>query len=702
VNETAWAVATFRDIVSDLLALGKGSDFLQIALSNENAPGYSITTPIARQQDFDIDALLVSAAAGAQSCRNFSTGGVITVLATRVDTVEGCGLRSDDNSFVWERFKCIINPKCNNGYHRSALLKERVKSGKHYVTIETNNYCGVIAFYIGIMYWQHQRNGSDVARKKYNDACLQKSVAFAQAIDEIMEKCELDLETRGMDNTDWQKLQFHYPDVKIHVHNGVEYEDLLFEGSPPSTFTNIITILYDQGHYAFCSTPATLFKFRYQCPDCDEKYLQKGRHVCKQTCVKCGFKDCGGQKSENDRALLSCRKCFLPFYSEKCYEKHLEVVPDARSGQPRCATYKKCKFCNVCYSLLHKNRHGHVCGEIYCTNCACMQPRGHLCYITKSKDSKADVSKQFLIFYDLETTQHKLLPGSTDKYIQETVLVCASTVCYKCHDIKNLVSCDNCGVRNKIIHKFDDPTKNVAKEFVNWAYKKGRGLCDGARQLKGRTVYLYAHNSRSFDGQFLMSALGADEQFEIKFVVMNGRKIMRAESTRDSVKLVLLDFLNFVSQPLNSLCKAFKLSIDSKGSFPVFFIDPKNYNYNECKLPPKKYWCPDAMSVKQRAEFEKWHEETNEFHVTTATPWNFKEECINYCVTDVAILMQAALAYRNGMMSTLNFDPLTNKTTIASTCLHIYRRFFMPANSIGNFFIILLYFTCAFFIILLN
>jgi hypothetical protein len=682
-NQTAWAVATFGDIVEDIMQGGKENDYVQLTMTNANAPGYVVTTPVCLQRDFKADMLLDAASNAAQSSRNFSTSGEIKIILTRVDVHEGSGARSADNRYVWEKFKCVVTPRNNNGYHRSSFQHERIKKGQFYVTRKDNNYCGIYAFYIGMKYWEYKRSATTIARKEYEAAVRQSSPDFAFAVDEIMERCGLDLETSGMANTDWETLQKNYPEYKIRVHNGISADDIIYEGSPPSTYKAVITILLDKGHYAFCTCTTSLFQYNYECPDCKTKSARKDRHVCKLNCIKCGAKSCGGEPKKNNRPLLTCRKCALPFYSEICFQNHLLVAQDSVSKKPKCETFKKCKSCNVCYSLLFKDRPPHQCGEVFCANCASIKPKGHLCYITRPKAVEVDESKYFLTFYDIETTQNCEMYAGSGKFVHEPVLICASTVCFKCKNIPNLFKCDVCGYREKIIQKFDDPTKNVARDFVNWAYMKARGLCDGARREKNRTMFLYAHNSRSFDGQFLMKALASDPEFKISFAVLSGRKIMRAESTRDSVKLVLLDFLNFVTQPLNALCKAFKIPFDSKGSFPVFFINPANYHYKKCELPPKKFWCPDAMTSIAREEFNEWYTSTNMMLKTTQTEWSFVKECIKYCLTDVRILQHAALAFSNGMLNTLNYEPLTRKTTIASTCLHIYRQYFMPECSIG-------------------
>jgi hypothetical protein len=676
-------LGAFQDIVDDILTSGKNNDFIQVQITNPNAPGYEVFIPPHLQSTFDVNKLFDAASAAAQSSRSFHIEGEMNLVITRVDVVEGRGIRSETNSYIWEKTKNVISPEVNNAYHKSALTKEKVKEGRYYVTKETNNYCGLYAFLIGLKFWNWKRLNTEEAHKEYLDARRQKSSKFAASIDDIIEMCNFEhLEQRGMDSVDWHVLQQKFPDFKIKIYNGVNYNNVLFDGNVPPTYRAIITILYDQGHFAFASCPATLFNFRYECPDCGAKYLKPGTHKCRQRCQKCGNTACDGAPKKNDKALLTCATCHLPFYTMGCFEYHFLKI-NGNEGRSKCETFNKCKICGVCYSVFNTKRPEHTCEEKYCKNCDEIVPRNHFCFIKQAKTPKLDESKVFVTYYDIETTQHKKLNGANNVFLHEPVLICSKTTCDVCKNNKTDKICANCGVKDKILHKFNDSTVNVTRQFITFLYTKARGLSDGARKLKGRTHFVVAHNAKSFDAQFLLNEFSACKDFEIRSLILTGRKIMRAEIIRDYVKIILLDFINHVARPLAQLCKAFKLDPNlAKGSFPVFFIAPENYKYNENYLPNTKFWCPDSMTTKNRQEFLAWHEETNKWHVANQQPWNFIDECIKYCEMDVEILAQAAQAYRNGF-DELDFDPLIHATTIAGTCAHIYRQRFMEKNTIG-------------------
>ena len=138
--------------------------------------------------------------------------------------------------------------------------------------------------------------------------------------------------------------------------------------------------------------------------------------------------------------------------------------------------------------------------------------------------------------------------------------------------------------------------------------------------------------------------------------------------TLDNVKFI--DSLNYFHMPLSALPKAFGFPDTSKGTFPYLFNRPENVKYRG-PLPGKNYYSPDSMSCSAREKFLSWHDEVT----ASRYVFNFEEEIVRYCRKDVKILKLACIAFRKSFLENGKICPFTEATTIASTCMRVYRIF---------------------------
>jgi len=77
-----------------------------------------------------------------------------------------------------------------------------------------------------------------------------------------------------------------------------------------------------------------------------------------------------------------------------------------------------------------------------------------------------------------------------------------------------------------------------------------------------------------------------------------------------------------------------------KGYFPHFFNTPKNQNY--CgKIPAPEYYGYKYMSVDEGRKFLEWHKKQENI------VFDFQNEIIAYCKSDVDILQKQALSLEN-------------------------------------------------------
>ncbi|KAK3925572.1 putative DNA polymerase [Frankliniella fusca] len=139
-----------------------------------------------------------------------------------------------------------------------------------------------------------------------------------------------------------------------------------------------------------------------------------------------------------------------------------------------------------------------------------------------------------------------------------------------------------------------------------------------------------------------------------------------------------IDSLSFLPMPLSAMPRSFGLQELKKGFFPFLAINHENYNY-EGKMLPKADYCVTTMRSKVAAEFHDWYDD----QVAKDTLFNFRQEFLAYCISDVTILRQACRAFRQLFQQTAGFDPMFSCITLSSACMAAYRRNFLQPNTIG-------------------
>ncbi|KAJ8965797.1 hypothetical protein NQ317_018951 [Molorchus minor] len=127
---------------------------------------------------------------------------------------------------------------------------------------------------------------------------------------------------------------------------------------------------------------------------------------------------------------------------------------------------------------------------------------------------------------------------------------------------------------------------------------------------------------------------------------------------------------------LSKLPKAFGLTELKKGYFPHLFNTAENENYVG-NLPDVKYYSPDTMRSEDRTKFLEWYDshKNDEF--------NMQKDIVEYCISDVNILTQACIKFRNLFIMDSNVCPFTEAITLPGACNKVYRRNFLKPNTIG-------------------
>lgn len=124
--------------------------------------------------------------------------------------------------------------------------------------------------------------------------------------------------------------------------------------------------------------------------------------------------------------------------------------------------------------------------------------------------------------------------------------------------------------------------------------------------------------------------------------------------------------------PLKAFPKAFGLDELKTGYFPHYFNKECNKNYIGC-LPAKRHYGYDQMRYDDRDKFVNWYEE----RINNNYIFDFKKELIEYCRSDVDILIKSIVRFREDFTKLENIDPM-KYLTIAVVCMSIYRANYMP------------------------
>ena len=145
-------------------------------------------------------------------------------------------------------------------------------------------------------------------------------------------------------------------------------------------------------------------------------------------------------------------------------------------------------------------------------------------------------------------------------------------------------------------------------------------------------------------------------------------------------RIRFIDSMSFFQMPLSAFPKTFGLTELCKGYFPHKFNLPDDRYQNYVGiLPSLDYYMPETMSPEDRQAFETWHQEQRDQGVV----FDFKQELIAYCESDVRLLKQGCLTFKRLFEDLTGFNPFEH-ITIASACNRDLRMNRMIPNSIAS------------------
>ena len=407
------------------------------------------------------------------------------------------------------------------------------------------------------------------------------------------------------------------------------FDQIVYYGNPSAS--KVVSLFNIDDHYHVITRLPAFFGVGYVCPHCTALSRSKVFHRCSQTCYYCRAP---GQCQIDDKVL--CSRCNIGYPSRECFERHL--------SEGFCEKRSRCVDCGKIYT----RDKGHKCGQRLCPRCKTLQPEAHRCYMQPLAPNPKESQRRPYIFYDFEC-----MTMSDGQHVPNLCVV--HRVCTLCMHLPMAddISC----VCNR---------ERLIFEGVNTLRDFGEYLFNGRR--KG--AICMAHNSGGYDGHFLLSFIH-DRGMKPE-LLLRGRKILSI----DVRGIRFIDSLNFFPMSLAKLPRAFGLTELRKGFFPHFFNIESSWDYRG-PLPPRHYYGPDQMVPSRREEFLTWYDEQ------AGKEFNFYEELVSYCISDVDILQRCCGVFRKLFVEYTGLEPFTTSVTIASACNRVYRSSYLAPREIA-------------------
>ena len=427
-------------------------------------------------------------------------------------------------------------------------------------------------------------------------------------------------------------FQQYLSDYQIMVISGDHNNSIIYPPQPPGTDEkpHLTLYLHDNHYDVINRVPGFLGRW-YFCFRCYKPYDHTTDHLCNSMC-----RSCRGFGCELENGGIVCRECKRLFKSQSCYDRH-KTEPINGGGRTVCQAIRVCEKCDKSMDVSKIRDGGHICGR-KCRTCGVVITRedtDHKCYI-QPLEQEEDSSYNHMIFFDFEATQE-----------------------HGTHQPNLCVVHDE----EKEVALFQG--KDTVKDFCQWLFTP---------QHKGCIVV--AHNFQGYDGYFIKDYLVQNAiQYEI---IYRGAKSLSLKVPDWDIKFI--DSINFIPMALAKFPKTFGQDELCKGYFPHAFNKDENQNYVG-PIPCKNDYGVNFMKPEERDAFISWHDE----QVANNYRYDFREEIIKYCRSDVDILRKCCLLYREMFRNETDIDPFNKALTIASYCQEVYRTNFLKKDTIAVF-----------------
>ena len=444
-------------------------------------------------------------------------------------------------------------------------------------------------------------------------------------------------------------------EVDLFQHYLVNYQIIVVSGDqnntiiyPPQPRANpnpekSIYLYYQANHFDVITKLPGFLNTSYFCHQCHKGYDHTTDHLCDGMCQSCrGF---GCTIEDNG---MTCQECHRFFKNQTCYDRHKQE-PINGGGRTVCEAVKKCPTCKKSMDVRRLNNHPCVDNK-ECSTCnAVLNPNNpnHKCYM-QQEQPKEEPSYAQLLFFDFECTQERGI-----------------------HEVNLCVVYDEKG--EAAVFR----GKNTVKQFCEWLFTP-----------QHQDSIVIAHNFQGYDSYPIIKCL--HEHAVVCEAIYNGAKCITLKpKTKKShlfgLRIKFIDSLNFIPMALAKFPKTFGQDELCKGYFPHFFNKDENQEYVG-PIPCQDDYGANYMKPEAREKFMTWHQE----QVDNNYVFDFQEEFLKYCRSDVDILAECCKLYREMFRKATGtgndetgLDPFDSATTIAGYCMQVYRTKFLQKDTIA-------------------
>lgn len=377
------------------------------------------------------------------------------------------------------------------------------------------------------------------------------------------------------------------------------------------------------------------------------------------------YKNHNGSQGENK---ISCVDCGVNFKSARCYNNH-KVLQDGHAIAA-CVSNHMCEKCEGVHDVKRN------CDNFYCQMCVKSVSKSvkHVCFIQPLNEKKLDLVDR-VIYADLESDVN---PENR----RQRALVCEAMYVEPCddHEIPN-ADCKLCRTVEKEFYGYSCLT-----EFLKW-------LND---EQMGATVVF--HNGGKYDLQLLCEQVALDDgNLIISLEIPRGTQIVYLELkdkrhfTKKSKSIRFIDSLMFIFVPLGNFDKAFGLK-QNKGVFPYGLLNRAGWEeVTEIPGPadfcitPKEIKYLDKVKVNNKNRGVYIQEILDYISEWKGKEWKAKEKLIEYCKSDVKVLMQGCDIFRYNFRKLVGLDPFQFPTLASAVAASHRQPCHMPADSMQLF-----------------
>ena len=446
----------------------------------------------------------------------------------------------------------------------------------------------------------------------------------------------------GLDEVDL--FQHYLTQYQIIVVSGDNNNSIIYPHKPPANPNpeKSIYLYYQANHFDVITKLPGFLNTNYFCHTCHKGYDHTTDHLCDEMCKSCrGF---GCTIEDNG---MTCQECDRFFKNQTCYDRHKQEPIDG-SGRTVCEAVRKCPKCYHSMDVRKLNNHPCIDNKT-CSTCEAVLNPNHQCYM-QQEPVKEEPSYAQLLFFDFECTQE-----------------------HGIHEVNLCVVYDEEG-EVKVFRG-----KDTVKEFCEWLFKPEHDKC-----------IVIAHNFQGYDSYPILNQL--NQQGIPYDVIYNGAKCVTLttkpkQKKRTSLKIDIkfIDSLNFIPMALAKFPKTFGQDELCKGYFPHLFNKDENQDYVG-PIPCQDDYGVNFKKPAEREAFMAWHQEQVENNYV----FDFRQEILKYCRSDVDILAQCCKLYREMFRKATDtthdetgLDPFDSVTTIAAYCMQVYRTKFLRKDTIA-------------------